>query len=200
MERLTTDKPQNNLQTALNLFYAKDGDAWVLGGGQPPECPDCTLNDYIRRAIKQVATCPPLFDDLDDQTLAEVMADWTVDGIESHEGLIGMLYTAGWVCAELRARLKDYEDHGLTSEEISKLDTQRKAMAALADSYKAEIPSWIPVTDQLPKSGERVIVCRKDGRVEQGIFLGVNGWCKVYGTNTKAVTHWMPMPAAPRGE
>lgn len=98
---------------------------------------------------------------------------------------------------ELIARLASYEDTGLTPEEINKLDTQRKAMAALADSYKAEIPSWIPVSDRLPESGQRVIVFRKDGRVEQGVYLGVNGWWKVYGTNTKSITHWMPMPAPP---
>ena len=59
------------------------------------------------------------------------------------------------------------------------------------------VPHWISVANQLPKSGERVIVCRKDGRVEQGVYIGVNGWWKVYGTNTKSITHWMPMPAPP---
>lgn len=98
----------------------------------------------------------------------------------------------------LTKRLAAYENTGLTPEEINKLDTQRKAMAALADSYKAEIPCWIPITDRLPESGQRVIVCRKDGRVEQGVYLGVNGWWKVYGTNTKSITHWMPLPAAPK--
>lgn len=97
----------------------------------------------------------------------------------------------------LTKRLAAYENTGLTPEEINKLDTQRKAMATLADSYKAEIPCWIPITDRLPESGQRVIVCRKDGRVEQGVYLGVNGWWKVYGTNTKSVTHWMPMPEPP---
>lgn len=101
------------------------------------------------------------------------------------------------ILPELLERLAKYEDTGLTPEEINKLDTQRKAMAALADSYKAEIPRWIPVSDRLPESGQRVIVCRKDGRVEQGVYLGVNGWWKVYGTNTKSITHWMPMPAPP---
>ena len=59
------------------------------------------------------------------------------------------------------------------------------------------VERWIQTTDRLPESGQRVIVCRKDGRVEQGVYLGVNGWWKVYGTNTKSVTHWMPMPAPP---
>lgn len=56
---------------------------------------------------------------------------------------------------------------------------------------------WIPITNRLPESGQRVIVCRKDGRVEQGVYIGVNGWWKVYGTNTKSITHWMPMPEPP---
>ena len=59
------------------------------------------------------------------------------------------------------------------------------------------VQKWIPVAERLPESGERVIVCRKGGEVEQGVFLGVNGWWKVYGTNTKSVTHWMSMPAPP---
>lgn len=78
-------------------------------------------------------------------------------------------------------------------EAISKL-------AAYEDSGLApeQIPRWISVSDQLPEHNQRVIVCRKDGRVEQGFYLGVNGWWKVYGTNTKSITYWMPMPEPPK--
>jgi hypothetical protein len=31
-------------------------------------------------------------------------------------------------------------------------------------------------------------------------MLDVNGWWKVYGTRTKAVTHWMPLPEPPKQE
>ena len=58
---------------------------------------------------------------------------------------------------------------------------------------------WISVKDRLPEGYEAVIVCRK-GRggciVEQGC-LDVNGWWRVYGTRTKSVTHWMPLPDPP---
>lgn len=30
--------------------------------------------------------------------------------------------------------------------------------------------------------------------------LDVNDWWKVYGTRTKAVTHWMPLPEPPKEE
>lgn len=80
-------------------------------------------------------------------------------------------------CGPAIDRLAAYEDTGLLPEQI---------------------PHWIPVAECLPESSQRVIVCRKDGKVEQGIFLGVNGWWKVYGTNTKSVTHWMPLPEPPQ--
>ena len=63
-----------------------------------------------------------------------------------------------------------------------------------------EWPRWILVTERLPESFVPVIVCR-DGApgeriVEQG-HKDVGGWWKVYGTRTKRVTHWMPLPDAP---
>lgn len=62
---------------------------------------------------------------------------------------------------------------------------------------------WIPVTERLPEPFRPVIVCREKGKgeyiVEQG-FKDVCGWWKVYGTRTKNVTHWMPMPEPPKGE
>lgn len=60
---------------------------------------------------------------------------------------------------------------------------------------------WISVKDRLPESFERVIVFRKAGKgeiiVEQGQY-DVNGWWRVYGTRTKNVTHWMPLPEPPK--
>lgn len=63
-----------------------------------------------------------------------------------------------------------------------------------------EWPRWIPVTERLPESFVPVIVCR-DGApgeriVEQG-YKDVGDWWKVYGTRTKRVTHWMPLPYKP---
>lgn len=60
---------------------------------------------------------------------------------------------------------------------------------------------WISVKERLPKAFEQVIVCREGAaigavKVEQGC-LDVNGWWKVYGTRTKRVTHWMPLPEPP---
>lgn len=61
--------------------------------------------------------------------------------------------------------------------------------------------AWISVEDRLPQAFQPVIVCREKGKgeyiVEQG-HKDVGDWWKVYGTRTKNVTHWMPMPEPPR--
>lgn len=60
---------------------------------------------------------------------------------------------------------------------------------------------WIDVKDKLPDTFVNVIVCRDGAKgeriVEQG-YRDVSDWWKVYGTRTKHVTHWMPMPRPPK--
>lgn len=121
MKRLTTDNPQGNLQTALNLFYVKNGEAWVRGGGPEFDYDDVPLFSYIRSAIKHLAIAPVMFDELDNEKLAEVLTEWLFDGHETIEGLLATLYTTAWAFAEIRERLKAYENTGLTPEQIRKL-------------------------------------------------------------------------------
>ena len=83
---------------------------------------------------------------------------------------------------------------------LSSLAERQHEILDLIDEQPAvEVPGWIPVMERLPEVGKRVIVARKDKEPEQGIYLGVNGWWKVFGANTKAITHWMPMPEPPEG-
>lgn len=63
---------------------------------------------------------------------------------------------------------------------------------------------WISTKDRLPEDFVPVIVARhvKKGeplKVEEGIYL-VNNYWKVYGTQTKKVLYWMPMPEPPEEE
>lgn len=115
MKRLTTDTPQNLMETALNLFFAKDGEAWVRGGGTVA---DISLFDFTREAIKNLCKDSDGFAYLPDEEMGEILLDWAGDGYDSVESIIGTLYTAGWAFAEIRARLKQYEDTGLTPEEV----------------------------------------------------------------------------------
>ena len=60
---------------------------------------------------------------------------------------------------------------------------------------------WVSVKDALPKKYDIVITARpaknpSGWTIEQGV-LKDNGYWKVFGTSTKAVTHWMPLPDPP---
>lgn len=92
---------------------------------------------------------------------------------------------------QIRARII-----GALSVSMMTLETEEECVRFL-DRCMNAFGQWISVTERLPEPGERVIICRGE-KVEQGVFLGVNGWWKVYGTNTKQVTHWMPMPQPPK--
>ena len=106
--RLTTDTPQGNLEQALNLFYAKDGETWVRGYGENGA--DISLTDLMRELMESYTepVVPPKT--MSDEDVMFAMGDWLYGGTESIEGVLGLLYLAGWVCAELRECLKRIED------------------------------------------------------------------------------------------
>lgn len=114
MKRLTTNCPDNNLDAALNLFYIKDFETWVRGGGDGPDYPDIRLYDFIRKAAKILL--PDLDFPMDDDDVDYAMGELLLDGPDEPTGLLALLYTAAWSYAELRGRLMQYEDTGLTPE------------------------------------------------------------------------------------
>lgn len=119
MKRLTTNFPDNNLDAALNLFYIKDFEAWVRGGGDGPDYPDIRLYDFIRKAAKILL--PDLDFPMDDDGVDYAMGELLLDGPDEPTGLLALLYTAAWSYAELRGRLMQYEDTGKTPVEVSTL-------------------------------------------------------------------------------
>lgn len=119
MKRLTTNCPDNNLDAALNLFYIKDFETWVRGGGNGPDYPDIRLYDFIRKAAKILL--PDLDFPMDDDGVDYAMGELLLDGPDEPTGLLALLYTAAWSYAELRGRLMQYEDTGKTPVEVSTL-------------------------------------------------------------------------------
>ena len=119
MKRLTTNYPDNNLDAALNLFYIKDFETWVRGGGDGPDYPDIRLYDFIRKAAKILL--PDLDFPMDDDGVDYAMGELLLDGPDEPTGLLALLYTAAWSYAELRGRLMQYEDTGKTPVEVSML-------------------------------------------------------------------------------
>jgi hypothetical protein len=72
-----------------------------------------------------------------------------------------------------------------------------------ADHLETPVENWISTKERLPESFRPVIVCREKAKGEYVIEQGckdVGDWWKVYGTRTKKVTHWMPLPHPPAEE
>ena len=91
-------------------------------------------------------------------------------------------------------------DPGMVPEEAQAMKEAAQAIRELQEN----LPKWIPAAEQIPKPYERVIVAREYEpgqplKVEQGM-LTEGGWWKVYGTNVKRISYWMPMPEAPEME
>ena len=176
MKRLTTNCPDNNLDAALNLFYIKDFETWVRGGGDGPDYPDIRLYDFIRKAAKILL--PDLDFPMDDDGVDYAMGELLLDGPDEPTGLLALLYTAAWSYAELRGRLMQYEDTGLEpamcanyktfeDEAISKGVTFKR----IVELMEADRAGRLVVR---PYSiGETVYVLLKDGAI---FYPETNGW------------------------
>lgn len=74
--------------------------------------------------------------------------------------------------------------------------------AAKIKEPEAKAPRWIPVTEQLPEIDGRYLVCRYDyvtSTIFSDILLFESGiWWNGYHGGDYAVTHWMPLPEAPK--
>lgn len=82
------------------------------------------------------------------------------------------------VTQEIIDRLAAYEDTGLIPEEVQAM-------------------RWIPVEGRLPEEKQRVIVrCERVGTSVGWILWG--NWMTDIGPGAGKVTHWMPLPKAPK--
>lgn len=143
MKRLTTDKPEGNVENLLNLFYIKDQWTWVRGYGSANGDEDISLSDLVRMMTKAIVPDAELPKSDDD--LSFVMPEWLMFEPDSPEGIIALLYNAGWAFAELRQRLAYYEDlkeQGRLVELPCKIDT----------------PIYLIRTEKEPRKGEKYIV------------------------------------------
>ena len=110
------DDPQDNVSTALNLFYVKDGWTWVRGGGPGPDYADIHLNDYVRMIAREHGL--NIAKSRNEYEISGEMAELLFDGTSTIDGIVATLYTAAWAFAELREKLKGYEATKRTAEEL----------------------------------------------------------------------------------
>lgn len=106
MKRLTTNDT-NHIFAVLNLFYAEDNEVMVRGGGPEPDYADTTLVELIRR----IANTHNLTIAAEDaESLGDEMYDAMFDGVDTVEGVVGLLHAAAVQAAEMRGRLEMIED------------------------------------------------------------------------------------------
>ena len=196
MKRLTTNCPDNNLDAALNLFYVKDFETWVRGGGDGPDDPDIRLYDFIRKAAKILL--PDLDFPMDDDGVDYAMGELLLDGPDEPTGLLALLYTAAWSYAELRGRLMQYEDTGLEpamcanyktfeDEAISK-DVTFKRIVELMEADRAGRLVVLPVRPVLTQSIGSMLYIIEDGEIvedslcEALVGMGSNGEINIFYT------------------
>ncbi len=118
MKKLVTDAPADNGEMMLNLIFVKDKEVWVHYGSEAGE--DCTLVEFCRRLCAACGTCSyeevpyQTGDDLDD--IGDILMDCSSDGCP-----VGTMYFAMIQAAELRERLRMYEDRGVMPDELERL-------------------------------------------------------------------------------
>lgn len=88
----------------------------MRGGGSAPKYEDVSLYDFTRRIIETHNLDIPA---ADDEELSEAAYERLFDGTDTMEGVVALLYTAGWAFTEIRERLKSYEDTGLSPEQVA---------------------------------------------------------------------------------
>ena len=151
MKRLTTDD-SNSILLGINLFFVKDREVWIRGGGPEPDYPDCTLTNWINRA----AAVQGIELGADDaESLGDVMYDCLQYGVDATEGILALLHAAAVQAAEMRGRLADIED-------------------ILGDSYDLDRLQELVKAD---RDGRCEIHKVKDGETVYSIFAYVNDLC-----------------------
>lgn len=108
MERLTSNKPvdeMNMVELAHNCCYAKDRRARYRDFSI-----DVDARELTRELLKKYAEGDDAF--TCDEDFDEEMIDYLQYGTETLEGLIALFYQNLWAMADIRERLKAYEDAG----------------------------------------------------------------------------------------
>lgn len=106
MSRLTTNKETSDMsmfELPFNSCYVKDGEARYRDYET-----DINARELTKLLLKDIAEENNFFDSEDE--FEEKLSDYLSYGINTKEGLIATFYRNVWAMAELREKLKTYED------------------------------------------------------------------------------------------
>lgn len=99
MKRLTTDKPENNVEAMMNLVYGKDGWLYIRHDGR-----DVRITDFCLSLCKKRG-CDLLGVENTEEEKDERLCECLFEGCE-----IATIYAALCGFGAVRGRLKMYED------------------------------------------------------------------------------------------
>lgn len=125
MERLTISKITEETGTyelAHNCTFIRDGETWYRDFDN-----EIRLRDMMRKIIKNHSQYDEQCDD--DEILDEILFENLQYPADDIDGLIAVFSMLAWGHSDLRERLKQYEDTGLTPERVQQLkerDTAKK--------------------------------------------------------------------------
>ena len=105
MKKMVTDNPNDNIEILLNLAFSKDNEVWIRNGSEDGK--DCTLIDFTKSACK-ACKCH-IADDLNAIEDIDHIGDFLMD-CSMCNCAIGTFYFVAVQAAELRGRLRLYED------------------------------------------------------------------------------------------
>lgn len=118
MKKLTSNKEASEMslyELAHNSCYAKEGNARVRDFEN-----DFDARELAVRLLGKYADIPNEF--TCDEDFDDFMLDSLQYGMDSIQGLIAVFYRNIWAMADLRERLKEYEDIGLTPKQLMEVD------------------------------------------------------------------------------
>ena len=137
MDRLTTDNPQNNTEALCNLAFVKNSQAWMHCCGEDEK--DCTLVSFTKQICEKCG-CDSIPRTDDESDFSESIFECAFGLCPIANAYFGLVQAA-----ELRERLKAYEDSGLTPEQAAELAKELEQVKRERDAARA-IAAILPST------------------------------------------------------
>lgn len=150
MNRLTTNDETSEIEF-LNTFFCKENDVWIRNGRLSQEYADCSLLDWMKQAVKANG----LYVDVNsEEEMSVIMYNFLQYGPNNIEGILGTLYLAAIISAEIRERLKSIEDILGNDYDLNNLrnliesDQSGNMCSCEKVGRRTEITSTLAFTDQ----------------------------------------------------
>ena len=173
MKRFTTDNPQNNFETMMNLVYAKDGWQHIRHGDT-----DMKTTDFCLELCK-ARECEPFGKCNTDEEKDECLCSCLFDGCP-----IATVYAALCGFGHTRSRLKTYEDMDMEPKWINVKErlpenAQRCIVITGFQCLDVCVATYYEISSRGNPNGD-------------WIYEDADGW-----QDTVAAAYWMPLPKLP---